>query len=570
MEKETELITILKGENIRTVYQPIVSLDEGTIFGYEALSRIELKECDFNIEELFNIAREERKLWELEKLCRTKALKNAINKPGKAKLFINVDPNIIHDSKLKSGFTKEKLHEFGLDVEDIIFEVTEKSAINTMKVFKASIEHYQSQNFKIAVDDFGSGYSGLSQICNFSPNFIKIDMELVRNINEDFVKKSIVGAIVQFCKDAEIKVIAEGIETREELKTLMSIGVAYGQGYFFAKPAGEFYEMEEEKKALIRQEKDKTRLLYKPSVFDKIHYISKVKKIVNFSEKAVYVYNMMQNDPEITEVCVVDNNKKVCGLLTRSYVIERFSGQFGYNLSQRRTAKELMKINFLSVERDKSIDEVAKIAMERNVSDIYEAIIVTDNHKYVGVVTVKDLLTTAIELQVKRATEANPLTGLPGNTVIQEKIYDIIKSLGEFSIIYLDLDNFKAYNDAYGFTNGDIMIRLLAESIKSCCKERDFKGHIGGDDFVIITQNLDANNLSRKIIVDFRNSIKTLYSEEDWEQGYIVSKNRNGFTERFPIATLSIAAVTNKENQYSNIEELSKVIAEIKKRQNRS
>lgn len=206
------------------------------------------------------------------------------------------------------------------------------------------------------------------------------------------------------------------------------------------------------------------------------------------------------------------------------------------------------------------------LAMNRSVSQVYEAIIVTDEQKYIGVVTVKDLLTTAINIQVKRATDANPLTGLPGNSAIQERILNIATGFNPFAIIYLDLDNFKAYNDAYGFTNGDLMIKILADSITECCNVQEFKGHIGGDDFVIITSSYNVNSLCGNIIKTFRRSIKTLYSEKDWTRGYILSQNRNGFSENFPIVTLSIAAVTNKEKRYQDVDEISKIIAETKKK----
>ncbi|WP_312354273.1 GGDEF domain-containing protein [Aminipila sp.] len=566
MDKTKQFFTILKGGHIKTVYQPIVSLEDGRIFGYEALSRIKLTECELNIEELFHIAAQKKKLWELEKVCRTEALKNAVKKPKAAKLFLNVDANIIHDPELRSGFTREKLRQYGLHTQDIIFEITEKSAIHALDVFKASIEHYQSQDFEIAIDDFGSGYSGLNRVCSFSPNFIKIDMELVRCMDTDSVKRSIVGAIVQFCKEAKIKVIAEGIERRDELRTLIDIGADYGQGYYLAKPSEGFCQIEAEKKLLIKNIKNQLKISYQPSIFSNIDAICKKKNTVKYKEKSINVYNLMQNDEEITEVSVVDEDNKVCGILTRTYLLQKFSGQFGYNLSQRRTAGEIMKTEFLAVERNKSIDEVAMLAMNRNSAEVYEAIIVTDEQKYMGVVTVKDLLNTAINIQVKRATDANPLTGLPGNFAVQEKIVQITKDKGPFAIVYLDLDNFKAYNDAYGFTNGDLMIKILADSMRACCNEIDFKGHIGGDDFVIITQSYFVEELCMNIINSFSRSIKALYSKEDWEQGYIISKNRSGFTEKFPIATLSIAAVTNKNREYTDLEELSKIIADTKKR----
>ncbi len=560
-----QFFTILESGSIKTVYQPIVSLENGSVYGYEALSRIDIPNCLLDIETLFKMAAQKQKLWELEMLCRTKALQSAVCKPASAKLFINVDPNIIHDAKLKAGFTREKLLEYGLDPGDIIFEITERSAVSSMEIFTASVTHYQAQHFKIAIDDFGSGYSGLNRICACSPDFIKIDMELVRNVHQEAMKRSAISAVARFCREAGIKVIAEGIETEEELKTLIGLGVDYGQGYCLSAPAEGFFELSSEKKLLIKEAKNIKSAPFQVAVFGQVDAICQLNNTVYYLDKAIYVYNMMQQNPEIAEVCVLDEQNRVCGILTRAYLLERFSGRFGYNLSQRRTAGDLMKTDLLSVDRSTPIDEVSNRAMQRSAARVYDAIVVTDNDQYIGVVTVKDLLTAAINIQVKRAREASPLTGLPGNWEIQEVISKTILCTEPFSIIYLDLDNFKAYNDAYGFANGDRMIKILAASMRECCAAEDFLGHIGGDDFVIVVAHHQSKPLCENIIRVFGAAIQTLYTPDDWERGDIVSKNRNGFTEAFPIVTLSIAVVTNRHKSYSGLETLSREIANTKK-----
>ena len=266
-ENENQFLAILYGGFIKTLYQPIVSLENGSVLGYEALSRVRLPSCELNIEQLFAIASEAKKLWEFEKLCRTQALKNAAAKPREAKLFINVDPNVIYDPELKSGFTCEILKEYGLNPKDIIFEVTEKNAIIKMEAFTAAIQHYQQQNFKIAVDDFGSGYSGLERTCFFSPDYLKIDMTLVRDIHEDAFKRSVVKSIVKFCKEMEISVIGEGIETEAELRTLIRLGVDYGQGYFLARPSEQFQDIRYDVNLSIKETKNKLMAPGYPSSF---------------------------------------------------------------------------------------------------------------------------------------------------------------------------------------------------------------------------------------------------------------------------------------------------------------
>ncbi|MEA4892546.1 MAG: GGDEF domain-containing protein [Peptococcaceae bacterium] len=305
---------------------------------------------------------------------------------------------------------------------------------------------------------------------------------------------------------------------------------------------------------------------YPSSLFGRITSICQEKVTVPVEKRAVEVYEMMQRDETITEICAVNDHRRVCGILTREYLFKQFSGQFGYNLSARKTAGNLMTRDFLAVDSTATIDDVAILAMKRTAATVYDAVVVTEGNQYLGVVSVKDLLMTAVNMQVKRASEASPLTGLPGNAAVQGMICDILKEKKSFSIIYLDIDNFKAYNDAYGFSNGDLMIKAVAEAMKESCQEEDFKGHIGGDDFVIISRDSDVKTMCEKIIDAFNKKIKSLYSREDWERGYIVSKNRNGFIENFPMATISIAVVTNHLQTFAGLEELSKAIAQAKKK----
>lgn len=563
------LVEILNGEHIRPVYQPIASLQNGAIFAYEALSRITLPNCHLNIDELFEIAIKSQKLWELDSLCRAKALKGACEKPARMKLFLNVEPNIIYDPEFVSGFTQEKLLDLGLNSEDIIFEITEKTLVISPGVFTEAISHYQNQGFKVAIDDFGLGYSGLARVCSFSPDYLKIDMSIVRGIDKDKKKRSVVSSVVRLCRELGIEVIAEGIETKEELATLIELDVDYGQGNFLGRPEGKFQNLRGKVELMIRQlrQANQSPLPLYPYV-ETVRFICQRNEPVSPDDKALSIYERMKMDPFLTEICVADAEGNVCGLLTRSYLLARFSGQYGYDLNYRHSVGVLLTQEYMTADAGMTVEEIASLAMDRNFASVYDAIIVTEEGKYLGVLTVRDLLLAAINMRERRAADASPLTGLPGNNSIQQTIEAVIRETEPYAIIYIDLDNFKAYNDAYGFPNGDSMLRTLAQSMHQCCSEKDFLGHIGGDDFVIITRRRDkesVQSLCDNIINVFRKLIQPLYSPLDWERGYIISKDRNGFMDNFPITTLSMAVVTNYNNNFNESTVLSKAIAEVKK-----
>lgn len=173
-------------------------------------------------------------------------------------------------------------------------------------------------------------------------------------------------------------------------------------------------------------------------------------------------------------------------------------------------------------------------------------------------------------LRIERNRRANPLTGLPGNIEIQSEINHRIAKEAKFSVLYLDVDNFKAYNDVYGFACGDRSIKMIADIITDTVHtfgaQSDFIGHIGGDDFIIITDPEFSDVLCENIIKEFDRKIPEMYSEEDRKACFICTTNRKGHTICFPIMTLSIAVVSNEKRVLNSHIQVGEIGAELKKK----
>jgi diguanylate cyclase (GGDEF)-like protein len=173
-------------------------------------------------------------------------------------------------------------------------------------------------------------------------------------------------------------------------------------------------------------------------------------------------------------------------------------------------------------------------------------------------------------LRIDRNRWANPLTGLPGNTEIQSEINSRIAKDMKFSVLYLDVDNFKAYNDVYGFARGDTAIKMiadiLADNSRTFGSPNDFIGHIGGDDFVIVTSPEYVDALCENIIKEFDERVPELYSDEDRKAGFISTANRRGDIIKYPIMSISIAVVSNEFRTLSNHIEVGEIAAEMKKK----
>ncbi|MEK3994782.1 GGDEF domain-containing protein [Psychrobacillus sp. FSL K6-2365] len=554
---------ILEEKAIETVFQPIISLQTGQIYGYEALTRGPINTVLYNPENLFDYALKTGKLWELENVCRANALKCAHELQAEGKLFLNVNPNVMNDPKFKQGFTKEFLSLFQMDPDSIVFEITEREAINNLKDFINTIDHYKRQYYQIAIDDVGSGYSGLNIITDVRPHFIKLDMKLTRNINKDRTKQLLVRSLCEFANYSQIHIIAEGIETMEELHTLIAMGVHFGQGYYIQKPNSKLFPVRSELISIIKKENNRKDCIISNRLTDtSIEHIATPLHMISSDMPISKVSKLMESNDSLPGFCIKEN-KKLIGVITRNKLHLKFSGPYGYSLYNKKPVSAIMSRQFMKVDASTPIDVVAKIAMKRDPLHLYDFITITKEDNYFGIVTVKDLLEKSMQLEIDYAKHLNPLTELPGNIIIEQQLQKCIESSNDLIVLYLDIDNFKPYNDVYGFEKGDKVIIDLAKILEKVCPSEGFIGHIGGDDFILITDIARCKDVCEEIIEQFNQSIEHYYYAYDYIKEYIISKNRHGVEEQFPLLSISIAGLTNRESH--TIYELSENATKLKK-----
>lgn len=216
-------------------FQPIVDFDNKCIFGYEALVRGMQNESAFSIIRQVN----EDNLYRFDQCCRIKAIALAAKLDIRSYVSINFLPNAVYCPELCIRTTLDAAKECGFPIDRIIFEVTEVERVASNEHLRDIIEYYQSKGFKTALDDFGSGYAGLSLLSDFQPNIVKLDMALIRDIHLHPVKVAIVRKMFELNTELGITTLAEGVETLDELKVLRELGISLFQGYYFAKPAFE-------------------------------------------------------------------------------------------------------------------------------------------------------------------------------------------------------------------------------------------------------------------------------------------------------------------------------------------
>ncbi|HWU35632.1 MAG TPA: EAL domain-containing protein [Methylovorus sp.] len=223
------------GIDFTMAFQPIVDISNDSIFGYEALVRGINNEGAATI--LSQLTDENRYLF--DQSIRVKAIDLAKRLNLQGMLSINFLPNAVYKPETCIRATLEAAAEVNFPTDRIMFEVTEGERVIDNEHLRNIFIEYKKHNFTTAIDDFGAGYAGLNLLADWQPDIIKLDMAMTRNIHQDRVRRALVFGILSICRELSIKVIAEGIEAREECLTLADEGVTLFQGYFFAKPGFE-------------------------------------------------------------------------------------------------------------------------------------------------------------------------------------------------------------------------------------------------------------------------------------------------------------------------------------------
>ena len=531
---------------IKPHFQPVIDLMTASVLGFEILSRGAPPLAMPN--QMFAEAKRLGMTWELEKACRGAALRKISALPEiiqSALFFINVSPDIFSDPRFIEHFTQTLLQKFGIDQKQIVIEITEEKSFADYMNFEKLVAHYANQGFKIALDDFGSGYSGLITLIASTPHYLKLDMALVRDIHKHDYKQKLVKAIIAFASSVNARLIAEGVETVEELEVLIRYGVRYAQGFLFGKPESEPYALAEEWKKIITKLVAKHDLA-KVDVDEQIgSLVIRPMTVAKGTMNCLVLGQLFKKATHLDHVVIMDG-EDITGMITRQLFYVKTGGAFGYEIFHKKPIEFICKHRPLIVEEKMTVTSMANLAMDRLPDDLYDPVIIIDAlGKFLGTVTMKQVMTKAVELEVRSAMGVNPLTNLPGNNIIHRWIHEVL-TWPEYSVVYADLDQFKGFNDIYGFLMGDEMLMLTSRVLSEWSDrlpEGPRLGHIGGDDFVIVSRGLIREEDMEALCQKFDQAKLDLFKHSDIERGYIEANDRQGTSIRIPLVTLSLAVI---------------------------
>lgn len=231
---------VIDSNEVHTLVQPILRLADGAVIGYEALSRGPEGGEFERPDKLFKVAYDAHLVLKLERLCRHRALEAARKLPEGRLMFLNVEPEAVTDPELREAVFSALLSDSQLSPRSIVLEVAERAAMDDYSSFRSTLEYLRTLGFSVAVDDAGAGFGSLECLSEVRPEWLKIDLALVREVEDDEVRQRFIMSFVTYAQRMGVKLIAMGIETTEQMTMLKDLGIEYGQGYLFSLPAKPF------------------------------------------------------------------------------------------------------------------------------------------------------------------------------------------------------------------------------------------------------------------------------------------------------------------------------------------
>ncbi|WP_297835080.1 bifunctional diguanylate cyclase/phosphodiesterase [Pseudomonas sp.] len=538
-EQLCALSSILAHGDLHSLFQPIVSLSDRRILGYEALTRGPSNSPLHSPLNLFAIARQAGRLSELEMAARESACRRFSAQKLEGKLFLNVSPESLLEPTHPPGRTLELLQTYGIAPSQVVIELTEQTPTDDFELLYKALHHYRDMGFTIALDDLGAGYSSLRLWSELRPDYVKIDRHFIDGIHQDAVKREFVGSMLQMAKASRALVIAEGIELPEELAVLIDMGVDLVQGYLLCRPQE---QPPRDARALLPKFGPMVATLNEDAPDLRALLIEQ--PAVNQSTPTASVLELFRKQANLNSLAVLDDSSKPCGIVHRHSLSEALLKPFATDLFARKPISRLMSDDFLAVELNQSLQQVSRLLTSRARQRIEEDFIITANGAYLGLGRVIDVLKLITELKIQQARYANPLTLLPGNVPIQQCLTRLLQQGRESMICYVDIDSFKPFNDIYGYGRGDEVLLCLAQCLNDRIDpSRDFVGHIGGDDFLMVLGSEDWRKRLNLLLEDFQNQCRRFYRAEHVESGCFTALNRQGQRQEFPLLSLSIGVV---------------------------
>ncbi len=553
-------------------FQPIADLAEGRSAAHEALIRTPAG-CPWpHPDALFAAARDEGCLVALEIECVRLALQAWLQHRPPGRLFVNLSAQALVTAlgQADLDLLLTRTEDEALSASGVVIELTEHERVRDIAALEAAVQRLRRHQVAIALDDFGDGRSSLRLWSELKPEFVKIDRYFVHQLPQHPEKLQTLRALIQIAQVFGSTLIAEGIETEDELHLVRDLGIRLGQGWLLGRPAPvpvpralpAALAVIERKDLAVFPERRRT-LQRRAAVPQVLREVEPVTPAVSNDE----LFQRFSVDDASHAIAIIDDQGRPLGLVSRTRFVTQYAKPYFRELYGRQSCTVSANLTPRLLDIAADIDTLTGVLTSEDQRYLSEGVIIVEHGRYRGLGAGEDLVRAVTEARIEAARHANPLTLLPGNIPITQHIERLLDAGRDFVACYFDLNQFKPFNDLYGYWRGDEMILLTARTLTSQTDpRRDFVGHVGGDDFVVLFQSDDWEPRCRAILASFNAEAAQLYDEPERQAGGVMAEDRHGNLRFHPLTTLSVGAVQVVAQPSLRPEDVANAAARAKRR----
>ena len=550
-------------------FQPIVNIHTGAVYGYEALVRNVEKAGFDSIFAFFDSAYKNKVLRPLDIWLRQLAQKKFSQMEGakSAKLFYNLDNRLFEGDDCRTNHALDDHEDDDFPAANLCFEISERHELANVKEKACIFSEYRNKGYKIAVDDCGVGFSGLQLLYYLKPDFIKIDRFFIKDIERDPDKRLLVSSIVKISHIMGSIVIAEGVESMGEYYSCKNIGCDLLQGYLVQKPEVDLknlrtnYSCINLLRTIDKRNKDAGD---KSLIMDEIEYLEPV--LYQPQPKDIFPsLPLNQKNPLLP---VLNEHQEPMGIIREPLDPPPNSPVPSENTHAPKTASHSLS-PFPVADIHLPLEQILEIY---SMHDNKEGIIIVNDRKYAGFLSAHTLLKLLNEKNLAINRDLHHLSKLPGHNLVYAYVSNALQDIAtRYHLIYFDFDNFKKYNDRFGFRRGDRIIHLFADLLKTNFQAPEmFLGHIGGDDFFVGIPGSPAvvvSNRVKRIAQQFEKGVKGFYNADTLGSGSIPGTDSNDIKVKKPLMTMSsvVLELSTAIRQSFSPEELGIFCSRLKK-----
>ncbi len=507
-------------ERLGTAFQPIFRARNGELEGCEALLRLPPGSGFAGPYEAFTTSLRLGLATELEVAATARVLHDAEPFAGEHLVFINVLAPFLTDKRLGASWLVERIVAHGRRPSRVILELPEISRIADFNAFARALEPYRLEGFRVAIDDFGAGYTNLRMITDIAPDFVKLDRVFIDNIFVHARKRILVESVVSLCHRINCSVVAEGIETAEDLETCLGAGVDFLQGYLLARPGpaeeaffAEDLTVETGRGAPARGE-------IAPAVFHG--------PTLTADAPLSAANTCFRADPEIDVLPILLSGRPI-GVLGRARAAALpFLSEAG---ESDPVSSAVSDVSWDQVDEMTPIEQVAALVVRRPRATRFDPLVVTGPGKaYRGLLRFDDLLALLARLHVENGLESHPVTNLPGKGRLEAEAERRLTRRMPFGLARINVRRFRAFNDRYGFLRGDRLLAHVAAILRTLSHEEPGSSlaHYGADDFAILLPPERAPELLGRAVQSLQATIGEFYDPADVAAGGLVGRDSRG------------------------------------------